>query len=376
MKIFKVFAIVCLFFLMIGCEDSPKRLVSIDESGDVSDTSDTTSSDTDSADTPDTDNPDTGAPDTDTSDTDNPDTGAPDTDSPDTDNPDTGTPDTDSPDTDNPDTDSSDTDSPDSDSPDTGSSEQKYCSAVFNGSTSKVEVAHNDVLNLTSETWTIEAWIKQTGELTSDEVPIVAKKSSGKGGGLGGLGSSSSYTYFISHYYNKSSWGSTSTALKGSASYSLMMNSSEISAEATKGVSNSGDWTHIALVQVMSTTMMMKKPSLTLYINGTKAATGESNITSNQTPSIATSTEALLIGSTGESESGFGGFGSGSAYFNGLIDSIRISNTAKYDNNFTPAKLSAESDTVAFWDFNGNTNDSKGGLNGTPTDITYSTDCK
>ncbi|MBP5405543.1 hypothetical protein J6Z19_00140, partial [bacterium] len=36
-----------------------------------------------------------------------------------------------------------------------------YCSAVFDGESSQIQVEHNDLLNLASETWTIEAWIKQ-----------------------------------------------------------------------------------------------------------------------------------------------------------------------------------------------------------------------
>ncbi|MBP5406974.1 hypothetical protein J6Z19_07480, partial [bacterium] len=39
--------------------------------------------------------------------------------------------------------------------------EKPYCSAVFDGESSQIQVEHNDLLNLASETWTIEAWIKQ-----------------------------------------------------------------------------------------------------------------------------------------------------------------------------------------------------------------------
>lgn len=279
-----------------------------------------------------------------------------------------------------------DSDAVDPTNPTDDPTDPAYCSAVFNGSSSKVEVAHNDALNLNSESWTIEAWIKQTGELTSEAAPIVAKKGSDNDyGDFGGMGNDEqSYNYFLSGYYQKNSWGGTSTAMKGSANYSTseMMGSQASDAEASN-LSNSGDWTHIALVQTMTTTNMnKKKPTITLYINGQKAASKEGGSNSNygqnnQTPSITTSTEPLIIGSTGESEeSGFGGFGSEAAYFNGFIDSIKISNAAKYTGDFTPEKLSADNDTIAFWDFNGNTDDSKSGFNGTPTDITYSTDCK
>lgn len=353
MKIFKVFALVSAFFFMIACDEGAKRFVPADETDDGtseitddSDSTDTTPSDDDPADTTDT---------TDTSDTTDTADTADTSDTADTaDTADT----SDTTDT----ADTSDTDTGDTDTGDTNPPDPSYCSAVF-GEDSKVEVAHNDILNLSSETWTIEAWIKQTGDLTTDEVPIVAKKGTGSGGFGGGFGNDESYTYFLSDYYQKSGWVNSSTAMKGSASYSIMMSSSEVSAEATK-VTNSGDWTHIALVQTLTTQIGMKKPTVTLYINGQKVASDESNISSNQTPSISTSTEPLLIGSTGTKS------------FNGLIDSVRISNTAKYTGNFTPAKLSVEGDTVAFWDFNGDTNDFTGNLNGTATNITYSDDCR
>jgi len=64
-------------------------------------------------------------------------------------------------------------------------------------------------------------------------------------------------------------------------------------------------------------------------------------------------------------------------YFKGLIDSIRISGSEKYTAEFTPGVLSADDDTIAFWDFSGNANDSSGnGLDGSATNVTYSTDCK
>ncbi|MBO4711668.1 hypothetical protein J5681_07120 [bacterium] len=357
MKIFKISAFVCLFFFLTACDDGAKRFIPVDEIDDGSseitddsDSTDTIPADDDPADTSDiTDTSDT----TDTTDTsDTSDT----TDTTDTaDTSDT----TDTADT----SDTSDTDTVDSDTGDTNPPDPASCSAVFNGNTSKIEVAHNDALNLSSETWTIEAWIKQTGDLTTDEVPIVAKKAASSGGwGGGGFGNDESYTYFLSDFYQKSSWGGASTAMKGSASYSIMMSSSEVSAETTKAV-NSGDWTHIALVQTMTTQLVMKKPTITLYINGQKAASDESNVTSNQTPSISTSTEVLLIGSTGTKA------------FSGLIDSVKISNTAKYTGSFTPAKLSVDSDTVAFWDFSGSADDYENDMVSTPTDITYSTDC-
>ena len=390
MKNFKILTVVCLFFFMIGCEDSPKRLVPIDESGDGSDTTDTTPADTDvpDGDSPDTDAPDTDSPDTDSPDTDAPDTDSPDTDSPDTDSPDTDAPDTDSPDSDAPDSDAPDTDVPDSDAPDTDAPdtdvpEQKYCSAAFDGKSSKIEIANNDFLNLNYEdnTWTIEAWIKQTGDLTTDEIPILAKKESTSS--FGGMNSNDdSYVYFLSGYYSKKIGFQTVTAMKGSATYSKSINStSEISVEATSTtslpVSNSGDWAHIALVKTNNDKNL---PQLNLYINGTKVKSADYSSISTGKVSIVTSTEALLIGSTGKSEGiGIGGFGSQEKFFKGLIDSIRISSKAKYTSDFQNdlKPLKVEDDTVALWDFNGDAKDSGNNrLDGAETNITYSTDCK
>ncbi|MBQ4439384.1 hypothetical protein II898_10980 [bacterium] len=381
MKIFKISALfVCMFIFLIGCENSTSMRLAIDENDEDSSeiTDDSDAVDPTDAPTNPTDDP--------TNPTDEPTNPTDDPTNP-TDEPTDPTDDPTNP-TDEP-TDPTDEPTNPTDEP-TDPTVPTYCSAVFNGSSSKIEVAHNDALNLDSETWTIEAWFKQTGELSSEPAPIVAKKGSDNYGGFGGMGDDEeSYNYFLSGYYSKTTgnWQQqqTTTAMKGSAKYSTseMMGSQASDAEATN-LSNSGEWTHIALVQTMTTNMNKTKPLITLYINGQKAASKEGGSNSNyggqnnQTPSIATSTEPLLIGSTGETEeSGFGGFGSEAAYFNGLIDSIKISNTAKYtSDSFIPEKLSADNDTIAFWDFNGNTDDSKSGFNGTPTDITYSTDCK
>ncbi len=379
MKLFNVLALVSFFFFLISCDDGVTRFIPVDETGDGSeitgDTENPDSGDTTNPDTGDTENPDTtpdpadsDSPDTtpDPADSDSPDTtpdpadsDSPDTtpdpadsDSPDTtpdpadsDSPDTDSPDTDSPDTDSPDTDSPDTDIPDSDNPDTGNPEDTCYAAVFNGTDSKIEVAHNNLLNLKLDAWTIEAWFKQPSAADSDN-PLVGKKSN------------SSYTYSLSPYYTTktSNWGQqTTTAMKGSASYGWL---GTVSVEVTS-LSNSGNWTHIALVQTMSGSLL-KKPKLTIYIDGKKVKESESNSQSNSV-SISTSDDILLIGKS----------------FNGSIDSIRISNTAKYSNTFTPAPLKAENDTVAFWDFTNNANDATANaLNGTATNVTYTNDCK
>ena len=64
-------------------------------------------------------------------------------------------------------------------------------------------------------------------------------------------------------------------------------------------------------------------------------------------------------------------------YFKGSIDQIRFSNTARYLNAFTPATLTSDSHTVALWDFNGNTNNSKSDtLHLNAANITYTAECR
>ena len=242
-----------------------------------------------------------------------------------------------------------------------------YCSAVFNGTNkSTIEVpakignTTNAPLNLASETWTVEAWIKQPAT-PSSENPFLSK-----GTPSSGLSSTPTQAYYLTGYYKSG----TKTYLKGSANYSWATNITNDQTVTGSGnkVSNSGNWTHVAMVQSKETSstnpfQQTTTYKLNLYINGTSV--DNQTISGIGSPTVAVVNGNLLIGT------------SGSQYFTGLIDSIRISSAAKYTNTFTPAKLSAESDTVAFWDFNGDAKSSVGSnLDGTATAVTYSTDCK
>ena len=350
MKLLKVSALVCLFFFFVGCEEGVQRFIPVEEiddgTSDVtndSDVTDPTAEPTNPTDDPTNPSDDPTNPTDPTAEPTDAPTNPTDEPTNPTDDPTNPTDPTAEP-TDEPTNPTDPTTEP------TEPVDPAACSAVFNGTSSKIEVAHHDVLNLNTETWTVEAWIKQVVEDVTDEVPIVAKK---------GATNKVNYTYFLSHYYKTSGWMS-STAMKGSVYYSIVINP-EVSAEATN-LTNSGEWTHIALVQTMENQIVVKKPVITLYINGKKSGTEECDVSTNNL-SISTSTEPLLIGSNGTKG------------FNGLIDSVRISGTAKYTGNFTPAKLSPDDNTIAFWDFNGTTEDFIGGLVVTPTDISYSKDC-
>ncbi|MBQ3369208.1 hypothetical protein IJG44_09955 [bacterium] len=225
-----------------------------------------------------------------------------------------------------------------------------YCSAVFDGENSQIEVTHNALLNLSVEAWTIEAWIKQgEGDVPTNVLhPIVRK------------GTSTKYpTYLLSGYYKQQSGDGYSMTSYVDYSYEgLLGGSNSSSNRIDQTVTYSNDWTHVAMVKNNDPSHKML-----IFVNG--ILLGSKNF--SDTPTALTTNEgALVIGANLNS----------GKHFKGLIDAIKISNTAKYTEDFTPGKLSADDETVAFWDFNGDVNDSKNGLNGTATNVTYSTDCK
>ena len=222
-------------------------------------------------------------------------------------------------------------------------------------------------LNYNSGTWTIEAWIKQSeGDITNSNVPIVRK---GK--------DASTPAYLLTGYkflgtYNNQNY----YTLMGYAEYSYTVqqmgqnqNKNGTIQPSANYTTYSYGWSHIALVQTKETSgnnpwQQTTTYKLLLFKDGEQVASKDYEAA----PTINTLNEALVIGANLSANP--------KIYFKGLIDSIKISNTAKYTENFTPAKLTADGDdTVAFWDFSGNANESKSGMTVTPTDISYSEDC-
>lgn len=402
-----------------------------DTNHDTGDTADTDTGDTENPDTGDTENPDTG----DTADTDTGDTA--DTDTGDTENPDTGdTADTDTGDTDYPDTgDTADTDTGDTDTdsesdrekcnnvggtwdssakkcyvtvtcdskPDNsewnGDSSYKiyydlntekwepvtyateygdgepqpcqyvcianygpegklckpYCSAVFNGSTSQIAVNNDEKLSL-GNTWTIEAWIKQ--DAVSTDIPAIVRKGN---------------SYYLTAAYVSSGLNQkTYETMAGGFYHTSSTNPFAATVGINDGLANAlnDGWNHIALSYYIEGTSR-KTANILLYINGKKIAAKTDTVLMSLTPK--TVTDALTIGYN-EVTSGWSGVQK--YYFNGKIDQLKIS-TNTYKNNFDTSQLqlSADNNTIAFWDFSNNSEESKNGLKSTPTDITYSTDC-
>ncbi|MBP5201142.1 LamG domain-containing protein [bacterium] len=238
---------------------------------------------------------------------------------------------------------------------------KSQCSAVFDGSSSKIAVQHNDLLNLDSETWTIEAWIKQGDDDVANYAihPILRKG-----------GTSSDAAYYISGFYtlNNGAGYGLSSYQQYTYSQGYGPQAQTKTAELKKNMSNvpySAEWTHIAMVQHKEQQNWWSTYKLLVFVNGEQISSQdyESNYAVPTTKTVA---EALYIGvnlSTGK-------------HFKGLIDSIKISSVDKYSENFTPGKFLPDDDTIAFWDFNGSTEESKNNMTITSAEnITYSDDC-
>ena len=218
------------------------------------------------------------------------------------------------------------------------------------------------MLNLDSETWTIEAWIKQGEDDVANYAihPIVRK----------GI-TSSDPAYLLSGYYTlknqNNAYGLTAhSRYSYTSGYGPQQQTKTANNQYNiQNVPYSSEWTHIAMVQHKESQYGGWQTSykLVVFVNGEKIGSQDYS----GTPATVTVEEALVIGANPAMDD---------RYFKGLIDAVKISGVEKYTENFTPGKLSADDDTIAFWDFNGSADDSSGnGLNGSATGITYSTDC-
>jgi len=185
------------------------------------------------------------------------------------------------------------------------------CGSVrLNGSTGYIEVPHHVALNLTGN-WTIEAWVKQT-TITSS-APIVRKGNA-----------STSYP----SYYLYGTYFSFLTEYPPYGGYYFDTSGNGSSTDApTKPVT--GEWYHIAMVKNVS--------GITVFLDGVAGPVS----TASGDP--LTNTSSLYFGTRQSS---------GTSYFTGLIDEIRISNIARYTSTFTPAKrLASDANTIGLWHF-------------------------
>jgi hypothetical protein len=132
-------------------------------------------------------------------------------------------------------------------------------------------------------------------------------------------------------------------------------------------------WNHVALSYYINSGVA----HLRLYING-KLAKETTKETNDYAPN--TVSEALTIGYYLEkgiqiAPGGTSTIGDEEYFFKGKIDQLKICNNY-YEDEFTPSQLSVDDYTVALWDFSNNAEDSsENGLDGSGTNVTYSTDC-
>jgi len=230
------------------------------------------------------------------------------------------------------------------------------CSAKFNGIDSMITIASEDAPSIVGlDSWTIEAWIKQSAdELPDYQIYPVLRKGT----------STSNPEYLLSGYYNGSQGNGYGLTASTYYSYQQYGNPKNNQVNATLNTFPEG-WSHVAMVYSQETSQYgsggWTTYKLTVFINGNLAKTGNYS----GAPTFVPNNEPLVFGARNSDR-----------YFTGLIDSIRVSNTARYTADFKPAKLSADDNTIAFWDFSGDAKDAKSGKYGVETKIQYSTDCK
>lgn len=196
----------------------------------------------------------------------------------------------------------------------------------FNGTSSSVTIPHNAAFNL-GDSWTVEVWYNLTS--VSDTNQVIIRK------GASDIASGSYYLYCnsITAGYNNSSSGGVSVD------------------SAVAPTVN--EWHHLAMVKTST--------ALTVYFDGLKKETGATSGLA-----VTANISALVFGAN--LYSGY--------YFNGLLDEVRISNTARYTGDFTPAfSFSPDASTIALWHFSegsGSTvTDEIGGYTGTLSNVTW-----
>lgn len=177
-------------------------------------------------------------------------------------------------------------------------------SLSVNGTSAYVQVANSSSLNITGAI-TVEAWIKPNSIGAYQHV--ASRETFGAAGTGGGyeltVNNLGKLRFDVFHSHN------TYTPVIGNT------------------VLTAGQWYHVAGV--------FDGSQMRLYVNGVLDAT----VSNSNGPASGTSSLKL-------------GRNSGGNYFNGLIDEVRISNTALYTTNFTPQMhLAASANTKGLWKF-------------------------
>jgi len=183
----------------------------------------------------------------------------------------------------------------------TSTAQKKFgtASLLLDGNSDYVSFADADagsMFNFGATKWTIEGWFYQEND----------------------AGSADNSHSIISRWDNQNSDKGFILRITDSSGQKLQWlhttdGSTNVIYTDSRTISND-TWYHFALV---------KNDNLTLYLNGTGAVLNSSTFT------IVSTTIPTLIGSLHES-------GSPSQYFDGYIDDLRVSHTARYTANFSP----------------------------------------
>ena len=211
------------------------------------------------------------------------------------------------------------------------STEIERCSGLnFDGMDDRVEMG-----NIDWDTFTIEAWIRSDDTVGFHSVVSDINNSNG-------------------HYYNN-----VELAVNEGALLFTMGGGSGWQALTSSQAVVAGEWTHIAA--------MYDGDTMSLAVNG---------VADNSTSGVVLSQEdtPLFIGARPVNLSGEDFF------FNGTIDSVRISRGVRYSGSFSPDEaLRVDGSTQAAWSFNEGSGmlagDDAGNLDGTLQGATWSSGC-
>jgi hypothetical protein len=168
-------------------------------------------------------------------------------------------------------------------------------SALFDGSGDFLTVPHNNAFDLGTGDFTIEFWVRSADWTTSGVSYALINET----------------TSFYLGYY-KGNFGS------GDVGIILYQGGDRI---YTGFVMTNNTWQHIALVRSSGSTKV--------YVDGTQ----QGNTFSGDTTTYNFNTPVYIANDPG-----------GNRYFNGYLDEIRISNTARYTANFTPSTTPFQND--------------------------------
>jgi hypothetical protein len=182
-------------------------------------------------------------------------------------------------------------------------------SALFDGTGDYLSLGANSVTNdlaLTSTTWTVEYWARITSHMGAFQATVAIWND------VNGVGN---VYYFSTNIYNGTN--------KMGFQYNYGTNS-DSGALAFGSVLSTGVWQHHAFVRNGNT--------LTAYLDGVSQGTHDMT--------------GRTIDITGYNNSGansvpvtIGGMSTGSGSFNGYLDEVRISTTARYTAAFTPSTI-------------------------------------